>query len=344
MFKMFVVIILNLLFCHISAIGQTFDTSNSLTARQRILTSNGFNEKDQSFSSFKIKLGNSGKLNNLFQEKDGPVDRNDSAIKSINRPSLQMLKSSGGESAGGGNLLELKIAASIQKMFEGLQKKNPDNLNLETFQFFIENTVIKLSKDKKEFYLQKDKNSQEHELRDAVNFFPQQWLLKLYTPAWEKYYALNMDVEDVLYHEFLLFFFNHDKKYSRSKLAGLGNSRVSILTLVLNKVEVMTPGNLIQVLGQTIDRREKVLFYCSIPSRPEEKPQMDVYYYRGGNALASTNSSSINPFVGCDDFEDIKTKLQLATTSCPVIVDLDRKAVESGHIVLLDVRTTCGSN
>lgn len=275
--------------------------------------------------SFKVKLSS----------QDGEAS---SLPQSVDR--MQSLKiSRGGESAGGGNLLELKLTAAVQRMYEGLKTSNPDGINLETLKFFIENTLIVLSSETKEFYLKNDVNSNRSALRDAVNFFPKQWLLKLYAPAWEKYFALNIDTEALLYHEFLLFFFNHDKQYVRSRTAVLGSSNRSILSLAIGKTHVDPnwSSDSIMVTGETLDRKEKISIYCSIGSLS----QMHFYYYRDQKPLAHTNNSLINPFSGCEEFDEIKMRLTRGTPACPVIVDLDRKAIENGHIVLIGVRPTC---
>lgn len=118
----------------------------------------------------------------------------------------------GGESGGGGEWLESKLAETAYDILVKLKENNPHKLDFNEFKDLIENTEIELSDNPNEFFLNKKKQR-----RDAINYFPQKLLIKFLRPKWTEYFQKNLDVRNLLYHEYLPFFFGNDADYVRSR-------------------------------------------------------------------------------------------------------------------------------
>jgi hypothetical protein len=138
----------------------------------------------------------------------------------------------GGKPADQNHVLEAQIAQTVFEVVERLKTQNPHQLDIPEFIALIERTEMVLSNEAKEFEVEvvdhsdaesrgKSGPATQLQRRDAKNYFAMgEALIKFYRPAWEKAYRDGMDVGNLIYHEFLPYFFGHDGRYEGAKQIG----------------------------------------------------------------------------------------------------------------------------
>lgn len=110
--------------------------------------------------------------------------------------------------------LEKQIRKSAFEIAESLKTENPHNIDVTQFKNLIQKTQIEFSDRHADFDFT-DRGQSVY--RDAVNFFPGQLKIIFYRTRWRGFFDKGVDIKELLYHEYLPYFFGNDLEYIRSR-------------------------------------------------------------------------------------------------------------------------------